>query len=595
MFTRKQGSDDTRDVVAQRAVNLPYMTQSREVAGGVLTTDKASNGAGGSWTRVKLDPTETPDLQETRYIYSTAISADQINSPSRLQWLADREDFNINTLTQQRMEIVRLLPFNSAKRPKQRTLAFSELSVTYGSNHYYLRFGVTKSIKAAIGVVGYSRPGIVEPLRAQYINIAPRGESVAAYTLSIIFQPTTTGYREPDAIDGSATSVTLGYENGDFSYFGVPYLHYENTGTGIHSGRQQIKYLRVKIASNLPRQAQVLDDVLIFQAPRGVYYGDPIVTRVSKTKLFAVCINISTQTISTDPGAGGAEYVSDSVVGEPIAFMSTDDGATWNATTAPSWDMSNYEPANLFVDYLYFSLTRKVINPLQIQYLTKMVPWKNSAIGVSLFYNGGNSAGGGEYIAFLMTGLGPVFHTIIPMDAYKYVLIGACRPTGAAVFSFRVRADPVDLFFADGLYPIETTPYFNELTVDGYATHAVIAIYNGETIVTRTLPWPRLYANSEVFCLGGKEIGTVVYNTAPSVGGAAYWVFSSKDYGVTWKEKFAVDDLSDAPRFDNDVPPSVTQTEVVYNNGEFASLPPQIIFPELVDGEKVAPCPGVNF
>jgi hypothetical protein len=590
VFTRKEGSDDTRDVVAQRSVNLPYMTQSREVAGGVLTTDKASNGVGGSWTRVKLAPTETPDLPETRYIYSTVISADQINNPYRLQWLAGKEDFDIELLDDRRMEIVRLLPFGSAKRPQQRTLAFTEIGSGQG-NHYNLAFGVTNSIKAAIGEVVYQRQGVVEPLRAQYTNIAPRGEALGVYTLSIVFQPTTTGYREPYAIDGSATSVTLGYEKGAYSYFGVPYLHYEAQGTGqlVHPGLQQIRYLRARVASESASQAQVIDDILIFQAPRGVYYGDPIVTRVSKTKLFAVCVNVSTQTIDV---VLGSEVITDSVVGEPVAFMSTDDGATWNPTTAPSWDMSNYEPSSTFIDYRYNGIPNKVKSPLQIQYLTKLIPWKNSAVGVSLFYNNGNSAGGGEYLLFLMTGTGPVFHSIIPMDAYRYVLIGACRPIGAAVFTFRTRASPKHPFYDDGIYPSATDAFFNELTVDGYATHSVIAVYDGVAVVTRGLPWPRLYANSEVFCLGGKEIGTVVYNITPSAGGAAYWVFSSKDYGVTWNEKFAVDALSDPPKFAID---GQTQKEVVYDNGTDYSLPPQIIFPELVEGEKVPPCPGVNF
>lgn len=600
-FTKREGSDDTRDVVAQRAVDLSYMTQTRGVAGGVLTTDKVSDGAGGSLTRVALEPEPLTDLPETRYIFSTVISADKTHNASRIAWLLKKDNTDISSLNSQRMEVVRLLPFTRAKRPTQRVLSFVEISNTFGSRGDYsaLRFLVAGGVISGIGEIVYQRDveGTPTSLLTQFMLMAPRGAANTTYVLSVIFQPATTGFRETNAIDGSATSIAAGYRRRDTAIFGIPYLHYAvptpAPTTGIHVGVQELRYLRLSAHAEANVQPKTLGDHLIFRARRGRYYGDPIVTRITKEKLIALAVNVTNQTIVGAGGVGGGEYVSEILVDEPVVFTSNDDGVTWMQGIAPAFDMANYGSAanSNFVDFIY-SFDSKARNPLLIQELTKLVPWsKTHAFGASLFYSNGTSSSGGEYRAFLIDGTNAPQELTIPIAAYRYALVHACRPVGAAVLTFRARADASYPFYQDGIYP--AVPHFSDLSASGYADRTLMVIYDGNSIVTRELPWTRLYANGPVFSITNKEIGTVVYNTSPSTGTAGYWVFSSVDYGETWKEKFLVDQLSDPPSFSDDGEPAeVTQREVVYTNTHEFSLPPRIVFPELIDGLPIPTHPG---
>lgn len=607
-FTRKEGSDDTRDVVAQHAVNLPFMTQSRSVAGGVLTTDKTSDGVGGSWTRVTLEPDDPPELPETRYIFSTVISASKIRDESRTAWLLKKTGTSIYDLNNQRVEVVRLLPFGSAKRPRQRTLTFEEVvdtSLGLTGLNYLLRFALTSSVRGALGDRQYQRivSGIPTSILTQYMSISPRASSTSQYNLAIVFQPFAAGAREEGTVEGSAESLASGFERGGRSFFGIPFIRYAvQPGTQtIHVGLQQLRYIRASIGSNTNTQVETLSDVLMFQAPRGVYYGDPMVVRVSKSRLIAVAVGVANNTIVQTGGTLTPEIVSSRSVGPALAFVSNDDGLTWQSAPVPAWGMENFWVHQNFTDYKYPDDYSRIDSPFQTQQLTAMTVWsKTHAIGMSVFYNSANSSAGGEYRLFLMDGVNPLQYVAVPVPAYQYVLLHACRPVGAAVFTLRARADAVYPFYADGIYPEleDVDGNFQGLSVAGYADRSAIVVYDGDTVTIRTLPWSRLYANSEVFCLGGSEIGTVVFNTDPSAGSPSYWVFSSKDFGATWAEKFTVDALSDPPSFDTHAPAHVTQKAVVYTNDPDAgvsSRPPRIVFPELVEGQKIPPHPGATW
>lgn len=588
-FTRREGSDDTRDVAGQASVGLSHMTQSRPVPGGTLQTDKAADGVGGSWTRVTLTPDEIPedgDLFACYFGDPTATAAGIDTAPFVYERSeATRAPFRKTRLAAQ------IWPRGGGITPPSGPCAAYPLDQMVGAG-----------LQVSSVVPDLGEPDTIVP-RPGYPGLYVSSLTTDVQTLDLDTQQVRTKLKFP------APRYII---NHGINYTALPFVHpfhaggraeRETWGVGFVGANYARRQADGRFAARFCDPPKVAlfrgaraPTVLTLPDSGNASLGDlPSATTVDGSAV-VVDLNdayLAPVVVATAPGCfvaivvrgrGNVDPASRDTSGTrfgyfplpvPRCYWSEDGGQTWQERNSPGWSMELYVPWGSTDGGFSIPVSPTITNPQALRSQFKGVPWtKESALFAGFFMDASNASRGGAWKIFTAGKTATTVVHELPVPAYQLDIRHACRPRGAAVFAYYARAH-LDTFVNNTTTGVPTpgqpakflTGEFNylyarlrpngdEALIDdtgGYLDRAgVIVVQENGDVVMRPFPWSRLAAGPtpSVFCLDqeGRDIGTIVWQEAEGQRLAGWYLFSSRDLGQTWTQVALVTSRCPGPR-----------------------------------------------
>lgn len=585
-FTRREGSNDTRDVVAQDALALPYLTQERSVPGGTLTTDKADDGAGSSWRRVTFKPAQ----DATTDLFACAYGDTSLGPLDDAIYVVGQTDAPTSSLRKTRLAAGLYGLFPGAF-PNGAEVVSLPGDVVLGAG------GLAVTIRRDLGTEadGY-RPGdAASPSRAPDVEPKPGSPGV--------FQPTTKARISRMDVEAGSSRTVLSfaeprYKGLNFQYpermpfasifhahgrdgqetWGVAYVEaafawpgsldpdgkpYYRLKTTDVPKMTLFRQGRAPVTRSLPADGGVPVAEAVDPGGAGTviaenaYYA-PLITFTSKTNAVALVVR---------------GRLADGSAPAPRMYWTEDAGENWAPKTTSVWEMTlfNQKAYEIGADELRPPPNGNIAHdPMAILRYTFAVPWtQTSALYCSLVLGRSNLSSGGQWRLFTQGKDG--FAALTPPDAlgYQIRITGACRPAGAAVFSYYARGRLSSLSLELTSMPTgfmdsgeedyasirdwvdgEPLPW-PETTINdgaGYLDAAgIIVVTEGGSVARRPFPWPRLNSGHQpkVFCTDndGKEIGTVAFDFV--AGG--WYLYTSRDLGLNWRRRNRITSRCPAP------------------------------------------------
>ena len=630
-YTRKEGSTDTRDVVAQAATGLPYITGSCETVEGRLTTEKVDDGVGGSWKRVSLEPVEVEEPTDVFFapfgdykIYK-AIGA---GGTIRLKQVIDKAE----------AASARFSPYNIPEAVPR--------DGQHDPDYRIMAGGLVARLYTADSV------GSTEPTGEVQIVGADSRKSKTIYRFYSWELHYSFGFTPDSYLFGA---FSPGHGVGNKAVFMFAYAPQRIVLHGPQGSPWVPAYALYADAPRIVRfvgrkqtpEVWVLPgtgntDPGTFptaQATPTRYYNvdvsdsyiAPLVVPVTKDRLVAIVFrawgNI-TGILESYPGPR-VKYSFDPIP-DPVIYWNEDQGVLWQERPAPEpWALAENHYTEFTNGFDRLTLTQTFNGHAHaVRETTMGVPWtKDSALFLSRFVRRPTLAVGGRFQLFTVGRHVSLSLGYLDMVGLQARFTGVCRPKGAAVFSYVARA-PVERptlsdYSQEPRFTGETywtalrdlqdqyitmvvagvPQYTARLVVhdesNGYLDACGIVVVNEDgSHVRRPFPWPRLNSgvDPKVFCTDneGEEIGTIAYDF--DAGG--WRLYTSTDLGQKWKPRAIVTRTSPPPRFVTlsvNVPPS--QRRVGYGvltlsaaNAEFA--PPNAILPARIGEQDGRAYPG---
>lgn len=588
-FTRREGSDDTRDVVGQAATGLSYMTQVRRaLGGGTLTTDKADDGLGGSWRRVTLTP--EPDLELD--LFACTYGDTSLGPTDDAIYMVGQSDSAASSLRKTRLiaGLYGLFPGahpNGAEvvsLPGDVAIETGALAITIrrdiGTVEDGFRPGDTShpsyapTVEEKVGTSGVFQP--VTKARISKMDV----EAGISRTVFSFSEPRYKGlnFQFPERMPFCSIFHAHGVEGQET--WGVAYVEaaYAWPGSVDADGKP---FYRL-VTTDTPKMALFRQGrapmILGFPTDGGVPIDEAVDPGGSSTVLsinayYAPLVTFTSKTNAVALVVRGSRPDGSIEAPEPRMYWSEDAGKTWTPRTGPAWDMTlfNQKIYEIGADELRPPPNGNIAHDtMAILRYTFAVPWtQDSAVYCSLSLGRGNLSSGGEWRLFLQGADG--LSLLPPVDAqgYQIRITGACRPVGAALFSYYARGRLANMALEVRSVPTgkldsgeedlgsirdwvdgEPNPWPETLIDDsaGYFDAAgIIVVKEDGAVMRRPFPWPRINSGHQpkVFCTDndGKEIGTVAY----SPGDDGWYLHTSRDLGATWRRRTRITSRCPAP------------------------------------------------
>lgn len=639
-FTRREGADDTRDVVGQAGVGLDHMTQARPVLGGSLTTDKAGNGIDGHWTRVTFTPDPT-DPGETLLAAAFGDPSFADRGVETAPFVVERSR-NLGAAFQKTKVAASIWPRGGT--PPSGPCVTYPLDVAVGDGQLAISITIDGGTPQAINPKP-DAPGLYvsslltnvysvdmerQALRLRYAFPAPR------YVINHDETPSNQPFVLPFALHGQPGRETWG-----IGFVGANYARPTGSGnySAVFSDPPKIALFsgnRAPVVRTLPSTGNTtLADIPSAVGPGGApviadhndAYLAPLVVATSKKSMVAIVVRGrgNLDPASRDSSGTRFGYLP---LPSPRIYWTEDEGVTWLERPGAGWDMTLYQPWQLTSGGFTIGQNPTLTNPQALRAGLLGVPWTpDSALLAGFFMDASNAAQGGAWRIFRAGKDLTVQVAEVDAPGYQIDLRSACRPRGAAVISYYARAhldtalnntttgvvgpgQPPKYLTGEFAYLYARLSLDGTVLIDdsaGYLEHAgVIVVLEDGTVLRRPFPWSRLRsgASPSVFCLDneGRAIGTAVYEPATAGQEGGWYIYRSTDLGQTWRRAAVLTRKCPAPRmaYDGETGPSYPPERAVIagkqyrpdQGDELAYVSPSVVTPLRFEGAAARAYPG---